>query len=200
MGSLIYQEVKQRKWLFAAAFFLFVIFYYAYGQKTEKMESLFMLFPLLATATIFGAEEEIEYIIVGRIPLWQVMVVRFVTIYLSVTALPTVFILCTRQSYVMMKILLTFWVTILLMCAVGLFWRIVLKSAFTSLLFSSLTYSLFSVLGWRLTKPEWLCVFVPFGAISISDEYFYLNRLVITLVTVLLLTVCGFALRKRQNV
>jgi hypothetical protein len=100
----------------------------------------------------------------------------------------------------MMKILLTFWITILLMCAVGLFWRIVLKSAFTSLLFSSLTYSLFSVLGWRLTKPEWLCVFVPFGAISISDEYFYLNRLVITLVTVLLLTVCGFALRKRQNV
>ena len=191
MKHLIYQEVKQRKWMFLIAFALFVLFYYAYGQKTESMEDLFMLFPLITASTIFGAEEEIEYIIVGRIPLWQVMVVRFVTIYLSAAALPTVFILCTRQTYIMAKIL---------MCAVGLFWRIVLRSAFTSILFSSLTYSVFSVLGWRLTNPEWLCVFIPFGSVSISDEYFYLNRLTITLVTVVLLVISGFALKKRQNV
>ena len=200
MGSLIYQEVKQRKWMFLIAFALFVIFYYAYGQKTESMESLFVLFPLLSTALIFGAEEEIEYIIVGRIPLWQVMVVRFLTIYLSATLLPTVFILCTRQSYVMTKILLAYWISILFMCAVGLFWRIVLKSAFTSLLFSSLTYSAVAALGWKLYETGWLCVFVPLGSISISDEYFYLNRLTVTLATVVLLTAAGFALRKRQNV
>ena len=200
MKHLIYQEVKQRKWMFLIAFALFVLFYYAYGQKTESMEDLFMLFPLITASTIFGAEEEIEYIIVGRIPLWQVMVVRFVTIYLSAAALPTVFILCTRQTYIMAKILMAYLITILLMCAVGLFWRIVLRSAFTSILFSSLTYSVFSVLGWRLTNPEWLCVFIPFGSVSISDEYFYLNRLTITLVTVVLLVISGFALKKRQNV
>ena len=200
MSHLIYQEIKQRKWLFAIAFVLFVIFYYAYGQKTESMESLFVLFPLISTALIFGAEEEIEYIIVGRIPLWQVMVVRFLTIYLSATLLPTVFILCTRQTYIMTKILLTYWVSILFMCAVGLFWRILLRSAFTSLLFSSLTYSVAAALGWALYESEQLCVFIPLGSISLSDEYFYLNRLVITLITVVLLAVSGFALKKRQNV
>lgn len=200
MKHLIYQEAKQRKWLFLAAFTLFVIFYYAYGQKTEKMESLFMLFPLVSTATIFGAEEEIDYIIVGRIPLWQVMVVRFVTIYLSATLLPSIFIVCTRQTYVMLKILLTFWVTILLMCAIGLFWRIVLKSAFTSILFSSLTYSILSSIGSLIDGPEWTCVFSPFGSINLSDKYYYYNRLVVFGFTVVLLAISAVALKKRQNV
>ena len=53
MKHLIYQEVKQRKWMFLIAFALFVLFYYAYGQKTESMEDLFMLFPLITASTIF---------------------------------------------------------------------------------------------------------------------------------------------------
>lgn len=36
MKHLIYQEVKQRKWMFLIAFALFVLFYYAYGQKNRE--------------------------------------------------------------------------------------------------------------------------------------------------------------------
>ena len=200
MGHLILHEIRQRRLLFLVAFCLFVIFYYAYGQRTETMESLFMLVPILATSMIFGAEEEIEYIIVGRVPLWAVMVVRFITIYLSVTLLPTVFILCTRQTYIMTKVLFTFWITILMMCALGLFWRVVLKSAFASLLFSSLSYSVLTVLQWWLDGQAWHSIFAPFGAIALTDPYFAYNRLVVFGYTVVLLAGSALALKKRQNV
>jgi hypothetical protein len=200
MGAVIYQEVKQRKWFFLISFILFVALYFAYGRRPENMESLFMIFPIVASAFIFGAEEEIEYIIVGRVSLGAVMTFRFLTIYISVALIPAAFIYLTRDSYVMIKLLLMYTVTILLTCAVGLFWRVVLKSAFSSLLFSSLSYSFVTSLDLFVGEDVKARIFCPFGSRVLEDEYFYMNRLVTLGYALILIGISAYALRRRQNV
>lgn len=200
MGAVIHQEIKQRRWFFAISFVLFVALYFIYGRKPENMESLFMIFPIVASAFIFGSEEEIEYIIVGRVSLGAVMTFRFITIFISVALIPAAFIYLTRDSYIMVKLLLMYTVTILLTCAIGLFWRVVLRSAFASLLFSSLTYSVITSLDIFLGDNISARIFSPFGSRVLDDGNFYTNRLITLSYAVILIVMAAIALRKRQKV
>jgi hypothetical protein len=100
----------------------------------------------------------------------------------------------------MIKLLLMYTVTILLTCAVGLFWRVVLKSAFSSLLFSSLSYSFITSLDLFVGEDVKARIFCPFGSRVLEDEYFYMNRLVTLGYALILIGISAYALRRRQNV
>ena len=128
-----------------------------------------MLFALAACAVILS-EDEKDFLILGHIQLMKVFMFRFIASVLSVTAVPMAIIILFTKERRPIKAALAFAVTVLLIAAIGAFFRVVLKSTLASMIFSLIVFTLL------LFSTE-LGMFSPFGSMSIANmEKFYWNR------------------------
>ncbi len=161
----------------------FAVLFHVNGYTMGTMEYLYMLFALAACAVILS-EDETDFLLLGHIQLAKVFVIRFIASFLSVAAIPAVWILIFTKERRPLKAVFAFAVTVLIIAAIGAFFRVVLKNTLASLIFSLITFTIF------LFSTE-LGIFSPFGSMTIAGmRDFYINRFVWLGVSAVLLTVC----------
>ena len=167
--KLLTKEMKYRLGLLVVSALAFAVMFYINGYVMGTSEYLYMLFALAACAVILS-EDEKDFLILGHIQLMKVFMFRFIASVLSVTAVPMAIILLFTKERRPIKAALAFAVTVLLIAAIGAFFRVVLKSTLASMIFSLIVFTLL------LFSTE-LGMFSPFGSMSIANmEKFYWNR------------------------
>ena len=167
--KLLTKEMKYRLGLLVVSALAFAVMFYINGYVMGTSEYLYMLFALAACAVILS-EDEKDFLILGHIQLMKVFMFRFIASVLSVTAVPMAIIILFTKERRPIKAALAFAVTVLLIAAIGAFFRVVLKSTLASMIFSLIVFTLL------LFSTE-LGMFSPFGSMSIANmEKFYWNR------------------------
>ena len=181
--KLLCKECKHRLGLLIVSAIAFAVLFHVNGYTMGTMEYLYMLFALAACAVILS-EDETDFLILGHIQLAKVFVIRFIASFLSVAAIPAVWILIFTKERRPLKAVFAFAVTVLIIAAIGAFFRVVLKNTLASLIFSLITFTIFLF----STERE---IFSPFGSMTIAGmRDFYINRFVWLGVSAVLLTVC----------
>ena len=190
--KLLMKEMKYRLGLLVVSALAFAVMFYINGYVMGTSEYLYMLFALAACAVILS-EDEKDFLILGHIQLMKVFMFRFIASVLSVTAVPMAIIILFTKERRPIKAALAFAVTVLLIAAIGAFFRVVLKSTLASMIFSLIVFTLL------LFSTE-LGMFSPFGSMSIANmEKFYWNRVIWFGVAAVLLCVSALILRVRDS-
>jgi len=167
--KLLMKEMKHRLGLLVVSALAFAVMFYINGYVMGTSEYLYMLFALAACAAILS-EDEKDFLILGHIQLMKVFIFRFIASVFTVTAIPMMMILLFTKERRPFKAALAFAVTVLLITAIGAFFRVVLKSTLASMIFSLIVFTL-------LLFSTALGAFSPFGSMSIANmEKFYWNR------------------------
>lgn len=189
--KLLTKEIKYRLGLLVVSAIAFTIMFYFNGYTIGKNEYLYMLFALAACAVIFS-EDEKDFLIVGHIQLGRIFVFRFIASFLSVTVVPACIILFFTKERRPLKAVFAFAVTVLIIAAIGAFFRVILKSTLASMIFSLIT---FTILMFSTEIGE----FSPFSSMSIANiETFYWNRGVWLSVSAILIGV-SYLILDRQD-
>lgn len=189
--KLLGKEMKHRLGLFLVSAAAFSILFYWNGYTVGRMEYVYMLFALAACAVILS-EEEIDFLVMGHIQLPRVFVIRFISSIAAVGVAPSVLILLFTQERRPMKAVFAFLVTVLIIAAIGAFFRVVLKSTLASMIFSLIAFTL-------LLFASELGIFSPFGSMSIASmETFYWNRGIWTSISAILIGV-SYLILDRQD-
>lgn len=186
------RELRHRRWLMAASFFVFVISFHINKYTVGKMEYYYMLFALGACATLLH-EDEMDFLMLGYIQLSKVFACRYVASVLSVAALPGVWLMLFTRERRALKALFAFVVTVCIIAAVGAFFRVLLKSTVASLVCSLCVYVMFLFSGV-------LGLFSPFGSMAIANlQKFYINRFVWIFLCALLIGISVSILKMRDH-
>lgn len=186
------KEMKHRLWLAIVSFLVFVISFHVNKYTVGKMEYYYMLFALAACATILH-EDEIDFLMIGYIQLPKVFACRYIASVLSVAALPAVWLMLFTKERRPMKALFAFVVTVIIIAAVGAFFRVLLKSTLASLVCSLCIYVIFLFSGT-------LEMFSPFAAMSIANmQEFYINRFTWIFLSAFLIGIAIFILKMRDR-
>lgn len=186
------RELRHRRWLMVASFFVFVISFHINKYTVGKMEYYYMLFALGACATLLH-EDEMDFLMLGYIQLSKVFACRYVASVLSVAALPGVWLMLFTRERRALKALFAFVVTVCIIAAVGAFFRVLLKSTVASLVCSLCVYVMFLFSGV-------LGLFSPFGSMAIANlQKFYINRFVWIFLCSLLIGISVSILKMRDH-
>lgn len=190
--KLLGKEMKHRLGLFLVSAAAFSILFYWNGYTVGRMEYVYMLFALAACAVILS-EEEIDFLVMGHIQLPRVFVIRFISSIAAVGVAPSVLILLFTQERRPMKAVFAFLVTVLIIAAIGAFFRVVLKSTLASMIFSLIAFTV-------LLFASELGVFSPFGSMAIANiQTFYLNRCAWIGVSIILIALSCFVLSRQDR-
>lgn len=190
--KLLWKECKHRLWLLIVSASAFAVLFHISGYTVGKMEYVYMLFALAACAVILS-EDETDFLILGHVRLARVFVIRFIASFFSVAAVPSLWILVFSKERRPLKAVFAFAVTVLIIAAIGAFFRVVLKNTLASLIFSLITFTVF------LFSTE-LGLFSPFGSMGIAGmRDFYINRFVWLIASAVLLAVCYILLSVKDR-
>ncbi|MBQ8497998.1 MAG: hypothetical protein IJ489_11170 [Clostridia bacterium] len=190
--KLLSKEMKHRLGLLIVSAVAFAILFHLNGYTIGRMEYLYMLFALAACAVILS-DDEMDFLIIGHIQLSRVFVIRFIASFLSVAAIPSVWILIFTKERRPMKAVFAFAVTVLIIAAIGAFFRVVLNNTLAAMIFSLITFTVF------MFSTE-LGIFSPFGAMSIASmREFYINRFIWLGISTVLLSVCYILLAVKDK-
>ncbi len=190
--KLLGKELRHRVGLLIVSTIMFIVMFHLNGYTVGSMEYLYMLFALAACAVILS-EDETDFLIMGRIQLPRVFIFRLIASVLCVSLVPSMWILVFTKERRPLKAVFAFVVTVLIIAAIGAFFRVLLKSTLGAMI-SSLV--VFTVLLFISDFGH----FTPFNSMTISDiRIFYLNRIVWLAVSALLLGICVVVLGLRDR-
>ena len=165
------KEMKHRLWLTVVSFLVFAVSFHINQYTVGKMEYYYMLFALAACATILH-EDELDFLILGRIQLPKVFACRYLASVLSVSALPALWLVLFTKERRPLKALFAFVVTVMIIAALGAFFRVLFKSTVAALVCSLSIYIIFLF-------SDVLLMFSPFASMSLANmREFYINRFV----------------------
>ena len=189
--KLFLKESKHRLGLLLISAIAFLIMFHFNDYTIGSMEYIYMLFSLVICAAILS-EDEMDFLIIGKIQLSKVFVIRFLSSFFTVTIFPIIWILLFTRERRPLKAVFAFLVTVLIIAAIGAFFRVVLKSTLAAMIFSSIVFTL-------LLFASELGAFSPFGSMSIAAmETFYLNRFIWIGVSIILIG-CSFCILKFKD-
>jgi len=202
MTKLILKELKNRIFLIIGSYLVFEIaFTFFFKNSYSKMEINFLLFALIACSFIFGSEDEIEFLITCKMSLGKILIARFIATYLAVTVLPAIRMLIYIESMKPINTIIVFMITTLFISALGTFWRVLMKTPFSAVIFSSLCFTILIFPNLKIFNSQWFQYISPFYAFMIMDEKIYIiNRSFIILFSVGLIMLCWSILHKRETV
>ena len=171
---------------------VFLAVFYADKRYIGTAEYICPVFALISAAILFFDDEK-EILTVGRVNMGDLFLVRFLSAFLSVTLIPSLWIIAFTAERKSFKAFLAFFVLSLFVSAIGGFWRAVSGNTLASLLFSFGTYAaimLFSAFGG----------FSPFASMMTADEKtFLINRLVTAGAGIVLLILSYVLFRQRSK-
>jgi len=171
---------------------LFAVLFSINGFAVGKTEPAYVLFALAACSVILHNDEE-ELLMIGQMQLARIFLIRFAASVISVSALPIAMILLFTKERRPLKMAIAFFVLVLVISAIGAFFRVLLKSTAVSMIFSLLLYIALMLASERE-------IFPLFYSVRIADmQSFYWNRLIWFGVSVALLGVSVLVLRARDS-
>ena len=186
------KEMKHRGWLAVASFLVFAVSFHINQYTVGKMEYYYMLFALAACATILH-DDEIDFLMLGYIQLPKVFICRYIASVFAVAGTPSVWLMLFTKERRPLKALFAFVVTVVIIAAVGAFFRVLLKSTVASLVCSLCIYVIFLFSGT-------LGMFSPFAAMSIANmQTFYINRFVWIFLSAAMLGISIIVLKMRDR-
>ena len=195
--------LKELKYKLPLALVCYALFYAFYGTglvaSYGRIELLFMLLAMTASAVLFANLDEMELFMLSRARLSGAFIVRFLTTYISLALLPGIHFVVDRISNQMMISYLT---TVLFCCAMGAFWRVLIPtSVYGGILpsyvcCSAMLYSFFPAgsLADRIFK-----VIAPFNSVSLVGEDYTRNRLIVSGIALVLLFISWLRLRRWER-
>ena len=195
--------LKELKYKLPLALVCYALFYAFYGTglvaSYGRIELLFMLLAMTASAVLFANLDEMELFMLSRARLSGAFIVRFLTTYISLALLPGIHFMVDRISNQMMISYLT---TVLFCCAMGAFWRVLIPtSVYGGILpsyvcCSTMLYSFFPAgsLADRIFK-----VIAPFNSASLTGEDYTRNRLIVSGIAFVLLLISWLRLRRWER-
>ena len=194
---------KELKYKLPLALVCYALFYAFYGTglvaSYARIELLFMLLAMTASAVLFANLDEMELFMLSRARLSGAFIVRYLTTYLSLALLPGIHFMVDRISNQMMISYLT---TVLFCCAMGAFWRVLIPtSVYGGILpsyvcCSTMLYSFFPAgsLADRIFK-----VIAPFNSASLAGGDYTRNRLIVSGIALALLLISWIRLRRWER-
>ena len=194
---------KELKYKLPLALVCYALFYAFYGTglvaSYARIELLFMLLAMTASAVLFANLDEMELFMLSRARLSGAFIVRFLTTYISLALLPGIHFLIDGMPTNQMVSYLT---TVLFCCAMGAFWRVLIPTSIYGGILPSyiccftMLYSFFPAgsLADRIFK-----VIVPFNSASLTGEEYTRNRLIVTGIALALLLISWIRLRRWER-
>ena len=190
--KLLLKEMKHRLRVFIISAVAFVIMFHINGYVVGKLEYLYVLLALISCTTILS-EDEIDFLVIGHIQLPKVFILRFIASVLTVTTIPFIWVLVFTNENRPIKAAFSLIVTIIIIAAIGAFFRAVLKNTLLAIISSLFVFTCF------LISAEF-GLFSPFGSMSIANiKLFYLNRCVWLSISAILIIVSYFILLSKNK-
>ena len=194
---------KELKYKLPLALVCYALFYAFYGTglvaSYGRIELLFMLLAMTASAVLFANLDEMELFMLSRARLSGAFIVRFLTTYISLALLPGIHFVADGLPTNQMVSYLT---TVLFCCAMGAFWRVLIPTSIYGGILPSyiccyfLLFSPFAMdsLAYRIFK-----VVTPFNSASLTGGDYTRNRLIVTGIALALLFISWIRLRRWER-
>ena len=195
--------LKELKYKLPLALVCYALFYAFYGTglvaSYGRIELLFMLLAMTASAVLFANLDEMELFMLSRARLSGAFIVRFLTTYISLALLPGIHFMVDRISNQMMISYLT---TVLFCCAMGAFWRVLIPtSVYGGILPSYVCCSamLYSFFPENSLADRIFMLVRPFSSAYLADPEYTRNRLIVTGIALVLLLISWIRLRRWER-
>ena len=194
---------KELKYKLPLALVCYALFYAFYGTglvaSYGRIELLFMLLAMTASAVLFANLDEMELFMLSRARLSGAFIVRFLTTYISLALLPGIHFVADGLPTQQMISYLT---TVLFCCAMGAFWRVLIPTSIyggilpSYICCSTMLYSFFPAgsLADRIFK-----VVTPFNSALLTGSDYTRNRLIVSGIALVLLLISWLRLRRWER-
>lgn len=205
MKSLILKELRYRLPYALISVIVFRLCWYI-NESYYYLEMSYFLFPIIFCGMLFRSEDEIELIRTSNIKLSTLLIVRYLITFLYMVLLPVVMLVINGGDN-WWKYVVSLVTTLLFSTSFSLFYRVVFKNPYSTVLFSLFTHTLFvfsfnvflgSILKINNTKA--FQRFSPYGSERISNMGVYgNNRMIMTGIALAVIVISYIILRRKEK-
>lgn len=200
--SLIAKEIKYKLLLAIGCYMFFgVLFETGMDRTYAKSEIMFVALSMATCAYLFDTNDEMELIILSKVSLKNIFLVRFICTYLSMAIMPSIHIFVRTKDSDPNRSVLSFVTTVLFCCALGAFWRAMLSSSFSALMFSSACCTLLVFPNYvEINDMQSYYNVGPLYSANLSDDLFVTNRFLVVLYSAVMVSASYYKLHKKEKV
>ena len=205
MKNIILKELRYRLPYALISVIVFRLCWYI-NESYYYLEMSYFLFPIIFCGMLFRSEDEIELIRTSNTRMSTLLIVRYLVTFLYMVILPVV-VLVINGGDSWWKLVVSLVTTLLFSTSFSLFYRVLLKNPYSTVLFSLFTHTLFvfsfrvflgSVL--KITDTKAFQRFSPYGSESISNMGVYgNNRMIMTGIALAVIVVSYIILRRKEK-
>ncbi len=205
MKSIIFKELRYRLPYALISVIVFRLCWYI-NESYYYLEMSYFLFPIIFCGMLFRSEDEIELIRTSNTKLSTLLLVRYFVTFLYMVILP-IAVLAINGGDNWWKCVISLVTTLLFSTSFSLFYRVVLKNPYSTVLFSLFTHTLF-VFSFKVFLGTILKIdnakafqrFSPYGSESIINMGVYgNNRMIMTGIAIAVIVVSYIILRRKEK-
>lgn len=202
--QLILKEAKYRLGYLLISLIAFEACWYI-NESYDGLELSYFLIPIVLCGLLFRSKDEIEMIKVTNTRISNLLIIRYFISWFYVILLPCIRLITTSSINNGTRSAITLSTTLLLCTSFALFYRVVLKNPFATIVFSSFTHTLLlftftTIIAKFIKSPKALQRFSIFNANNITNKAIYTNnRMIVIAASIVIISASYIILRRKEK-